>query len=326
MSHRRNVLLLSAGRRVSLARAFRAACDEAGVRFLTADLAPERSAACQDNRCLLRLPHVLDPGYGEALARLCREDGIGVVVPTIDTELATLSRLRDAFLADGTALIVSDTEIIDAARDKRASVAFFDRFGVRSPRLYADAGSVFYPAIAKPFDGSLSRDFHILSAAADLTPRIAAIPNVMFAEYLDHACHDEFTCDAYYDRGGLLRCVVPRQRLEVRGGEVSKAATRRNAIVDLFHERLASLPGARGCLTFQFFMNRQTGALSLIELNPRFGGGYPLSDAAGAHYPDWIVREYCRGEVIASFGGWTADLMMLRFDGEVIVPAGPGKG
>jgi carbamoyl-phosphate synthase large subunit len=311
-----NVLLLSAGRRVSLARLLRRSAEAAGGRLIAADLRPEWSAACVDNGVSAPLPRVDAETYPDALRALCAAHRIGLVVPTIDTELAVLARLRDSFAAAGIRIAVSDPALIAAARDKRQTALYFERFGVESPPVL-DAGRLTYPAIAKPADGSLSRDIAVLRGPEDLTPKVLRTPNLMFAAYLEHTQHDEFTCDAYYAADGGLRCVVPRQRVEVRGGEVSKGRAVKNDIVPMFFEKLARIEGAQGCLTFQFFRHRETGRHWLIELNPRFGGGYPLTAAAGAPYHDWLVRETFLGVPPPMKTDWTDGLVMLRYDAEV---------
>ena len=129
---------------------------------------------------------------------------------------------------------------------------------------------------------------------------------------------DEYTVDAYYNRRGELRCLVPRKRVEVRGGEISKGVALKGATYDYLLQRLRLVTGARGCLTFQFFASRTTSRLVAIELNPRFGGGYPLSYAAGANYPDWLIREYLLEEEIPAFDGWRDRTAMVRYDDEIV--------
>lgn len=324
-SSRHNILLLSAGRRVTLARALGRVAGEQGARLFCADMQPKLSAACQDNINSVEFPRVGSVAYAKTLSNICRDYEIGLVVPTIDTELIQLASLRDSFQAQGTTIVVSSEEFVAVARDKRKTAKHFSALGIRSPKLYP-TNSPRYPVIAKPYDGSLSRDVYVLRNEGDFTDRVRAIPNLMLAEYLDPAEHDEYTCDAYYDREEKLRCVVPRLRLEVRGGEVSKARTVRNEIVDLFETQLSVVRGARGCLTFQFFRNRETSELYLIEVNARFGGGFPLSLAAGADYPAWLFAEWVRGQSVDTYSSWEAELMMLRYDGEVFVPRVPANG
>lgn len=325
MTSRQNILLLSAGRRVSLARAFREVARNYDVRFLAADLNPQLSAACQDNGDYAALPNVASYDYPAALADLCRRESIGLVVPTIDTELSLLAGLRDSFQTEGTTIAVSSESLIAIARDKRRTAEHFAAIGVSSPTIYPNDRPSF-PAIAKPFDGSLSRHVRVLHNGADHAEALRTVPNLMIADYLDPNEHDEFTCDAYFDRAQSLRCIVPRKRIEIRGGEVAKGITLRNNIVMLFETTLATLPGARGCLTFQLFRNRTSGALSLIELNARFGGGFPLSLAAGANYPRWLYEEWVLGCSLPYFAHWEDGLTMLRFDEAVLVPKQENDG
>lgn len=318
MSLRRNILLLSAGRRVALAQIFRNLSAENGVRLFVADACPQLSAACHEHGASFQLPHIGDPEYVSALASLCQEQMVGLVIPTIDPELSILAEHRESFWEAGTALLVCDKELISVARDKRETAKFFDGFGVVSPLIYSPAAPEF-PAIAKPYDGSSSKDLHILLRPEDFTDEVKNIKNLMLAQYIDPVIHDEFTCDAYYDQFGYLRCVVPRLRIEVRGGEVAKGRTCRNNIVEMFWLKLRHIPGARGCLTFQFFRNKINGALVLIEVNARFGGGFPLTYASGANFPLWAIKEWVDGELIPDFHEWKEELTMLRYDAAIFV-------
>jgi carbamoyl-phosphate synthase large subunit len=139
----------------------------------------------------------------------------------------------------------------------------------------------------------------------------------MFMELIG-ADHTEYTIDAYYNAAGALRCLVPRERIEVRDGEISKGATRKHAVYDYFVEKLGALKGAMGCITIQAFVNVDQASFKALEINPRFGGGYPLSHAAGADYPDWLIREYLLSQEVDFFDRWEADLLMLRYDAKVI--------
>jgi carbamoyl-phosphate synthase large subunit len=241
-----------------------------------------------------------------------------MVVPTIDTELGVLSAMRQEFANKGVEIVVSDPNLVRVARDKRITRDHFLSLGISSPATYT-LDSIVYPAFAKPADGSLSRDTHILHSPLDVSAKILEIPNVMYSQYITPADNDEYTCDAYYSRNGNLCCVVPRQRLQVRGGEISKGITKRNELVSLFDNKLAYLQGARGCLTFQFFVNRHNRQVHLIELNPRFGGGFPISLAAGANYPQWLVAEYLHERVPEKYAAWQSELMALRYDEQVVL-------
>src|SRR5699024_10156560 len=101
------------------------------------------------------------------------------------------------------------------------------------------------------------------------------------------------------DKKGNLKCVVPRKRIFVRAGEVNKGLAEKNEIVDFVKEKLPVIEGARGCLTMQFFFGKTNRRIVGIEINSRFGGGYPLSYLAGANFPKWLMEEYFESKQIS---------------------------
>ena len=141
----------------------------------------------------------------------------------------------------------------------------------------------------------------------------------MFMEYIDPIDHDEYTVDTYYNKNGKLCCAVPRQRIYVRSGEINKGVTRKNEIIKEFVDKLSTIEGAVGCLTMQVFFNRNSKQIIGIEINPRFGGGFPLSYLAGANYPNCLIREYFFNQEIKYFDNWEENLLMLRYDDEILV-------
>ena len=314
-----NILITSAGRRVQLVRCFQRAMAKRlpEGRVLVGESDPTWSAAARVADGSFELPRVTDAGYESALHELVRRERIALVVPTIDTELLNLSRMRDSLASLGCVAVVCDEALVTICRDKRESDGWFRGLGFETPRIM-DRDAVTFPCFVKPYNGSLSRGARALRSADMLSRDMTTDPTLMFMELLDPAEYDEYTIDAYFTRTGVLRCLVPRQRVEVRGGEISKGVARKGALYEFLSDRLRQIPGARGCLTFQFFAARSGTRRVAIELNPRFGGGYPLSYAAGADYADWLVREYLLGEELPSFDAWTDRTAMVRYDAEVI--------
>ena len=128
----------------------------------------------------------------------------------------------------------------------------------------------------------------------------------------------EYTVDVMVDRQGKCRCAVPRKRLETRGGEVSKGMTAAEPRVMELAIRIAeSLPGAYGCLNIQMFFEKTSGEINVIEINPRFGGGYPLADRAGAKIARWLIEELIGRS--PSISDWESGLLMLRYDDAVFL-------
>jgi len=315
----KNILLLSAGRRVELAQAFAAEIQARGLpaKVLTTELKPELSAACQVVDKAVKAPRVTDVGHIDFLLDTCLAENVGLVVPTIDTELLLLAQNRTAFEAHGIQVVISDEALVRDCRDKRLTADLFRKLGIDTPKIF-DRSAIRYPCFAKPYDGSRSVGAAVVQNANMLTPAMLADEKMMFMELIDGS-HQEYTVDAYFDKLGRLRCFVPRQRVEVRDGEISKGVTRRNQVYEYLQDKLTALQGARGCITLQLFSNPSTGRFAALEINPRFGGGYPLSYSAGANYPGWLIDEYLLGREIPFFDHWEANLLMLRYDAKVLV-------
>jgi carbamoyl-phosphate synthase large subunit len=319
MNQMTNVLVLSAGRRVELLKSFQEALK---VHFpkssvYAADLYPELSSACQIAEQSFKAPHVNSEEYINFILELCHSQGIGMLVPTIDTELEALSLAQSKFENNGIQLVVSDSELVFACRDKRKTAEIYTSLGIDQPEIY-DVHRLEIPCFCKPYDGSSGIGAMSILSDNDLTDDVINNEKNMFMELVGKE-YNEYTIDCYFDRFGQLKCLVPRERIEVRGGEVSKGITRKHFVYDYLLNRLSGLQGARGCLTVQVFGNPETHSVKALEINPRFGGGYPLAHSSGADYPDWLIREYFLGEDIPFFDKWEINLLMLRYDAKVIV-------
>lgn len=317
----KNILITSAGRRVSLVRYFKielsAIFPEA--RVFTTDADPEYSSACRISDGFFKVARVTESDYIEELLLLALANNIKLIIPTIDTELLVLSQNIDLFKRHGIEIVISDYAQIEIFRNKRLTHQFFEKLGVNYAKEY-HKHNYQLPFFIKPTDGSRSVDTYIIKSESDLTEYHFSNEKLMFLEYLDHIKHTEFTIDLYYDMNCDLKCFIPRERLEVRDGEVNKAITRMGDFMFEISDKMKHIEGLRGCITLQVFVNNTTRKIYGIEINPRFGGGFPLSYLAGGNFPKWIIEEYILGnEKIEVCEDWEKNLLMLRYDDEILI-------
>ena len=301
-----NLLISSAGRRVSLVKNF-----EKHFNVFTCDMNPYLSAACQYSRKFFKVPPVRDEKYIDVLLENCKKNDIKIIVPTIDTELSILAENKEKLLSEGILPIISSKEICDTFYLKTTTEEFFKSHGFKTPKIIKDLKNANYPLFAKLNNSSLS----IGARKVDSFEEARSLKgDYVFQEFIDGV---EYTIDAFFDDKSNLICVVPRERIEVRCGEVSKARTRKDRVIIDEIKRLSKyLNGAFGCLTIQLF--KRDNEIIFIEINPRFGGGYPLSYLAGADYAKFIKDIY-EGKKLSYFEGWRDNLIMLRYDAEVLV-------
>lgn len=318
MNH--NILITSAGQRVALVKDFQ----ETLKRFIldgkvyTTDMNPKLAPAAYVSDGCFEVPRCTSEDYIESLLTICLGNGIGLIVPTIDTELAILSANKEIFSKQGITVSVSDYDFVMMCRDKRNTGEFFEKHGIRVPKAI-DKYNPTFPLFAKPYDGSLSTNLHYIKNAEELTEEILNDPKLLFMEYIDKTVYKEYTIDMYYGRNHKVKCIVPRERIKIRAGEINKGLTEKEPLTSYLYERLETIDGCIGCICIQVFLNPATDDVVGIEINPRFGGGYPQTYAAGGNYAEYLIREYFLGEEIAYKDDWKDHLLMLRYDDAVYV-------
>jgi carbamoyl-phosphate synthase large subunit len=308
---------------VALLRAFREALAALGVGgdLLAVDLSA-RSAAFQlaDRRFLV--PRIDSPEFVPTMLALCQREGVRLIIPTLDPELPVYAAHRQAFADIGCTVAVSSPAAVAIGSDKLATHAWLLAQGFPTVRqasaveFLAAAEGWTFPVIAKPVAGSASIGVLLAHSADEVAAVAATRPYIVQSV----APGVEFTVSVLADRAGRAVCAVPRQRLEVRAGEVSKALAVRNpAVQKLAMDVIERLPGAYGALNVQLFWDAASGAMHVIEINPRFGGGFPLAWRVGARYPQWLLEELLGLPSTATADAWEAGVMMLRYDDAVFV-------
>jgi carbamoyl-phosphate synthase large subunit len=318
----KNILICSAGRRVSLVNYFKKEGKNLiseDIKIYTTDLDIFSSPAailCDEAISVGKFDSL---NYISDLISVCVEKNIGMVIPTIDTELILLAKNKLLFEEYNINLVLSDLTFVEICRNKNSTNDFFNKCGINVPKQY-DKSQLKYPLFIKPIDGSNSKNLHVINSENELPPSLLEKDNYMFMEYISPNEYTEYTLDCYYDQQSKLKCVVPRIRIQVRGGEVSKSLTHKNQlIIKKIISSLSIIEGARGCITIQIFIHKENGSILGIEINPRFGGGFPLSFLAGANYPKWLIQEYMLGMEIEEFYDWEDHLLLTRYDAELVV-------
>jgi carbamoyl-phosphate synthase large subunit len=320
------LLLSSAGRRVELMRCFRRDADALGIelRVLASDLAPRWSAACQAADQAFQVPPCSSREFIPTLLEICTEEHVDLLVPTIDPELEPLARNGGELRAKGTELALSSAEVVALARDKLATVAQFGRAGIPVPRtapldqVAAAPNDWTWPLLVKPRGGSSSIGVRRLASPAEI-PSVGKLAGYVAQTSLRG---EEYTVNLFFDHAGGLRCAVPHLRREVRAGEVAKGVTRRHPRLEAIAKDIGKvLRGARGALCFQAMVD-DNGQAAVFELNARFGGGYPLTHAAGARFSQWLLEE-AAGMPASCHDSWLDGLVMLRYDAAIFTTTGP---
>ena len=315
-----NILITSAGRRVSLIKSFKKTIKALNLKskvFIT-DLNPKISPTSYFADDSFEIGFFKDPDYMSDLLEICLNNNISIILPTLDTELILLAKAKLFFKSHGINIIISSTKIIDIFQDKISTNIFFNNLDIKTPLIY-NHNNIKFPVFLKPLIGSNSKGIYKAETISEIKPSDLVSKKMMILEFIDSNKYDEYTIDIYYDKNSFLKCAVPRIRLKVVGGESNQGITKKNQVLDFVLDKFKFLEGAIGCLTLQVFSNKEIPFDIIgIEVNPRFGGGYPFSLNAGANFPEFIIREYILNQKIDYFDSWTDNCLNIRYENEII--------
>ena len=317
------ILFTGVGRRVELVQTFRNAAStlNRNLKIFGVDMsgtAPAFAYCDYSKRvCAMR-----DANYIPQLLDICKNNKIDLVIPTIDTDLQILADNKASFLDVGTMVLISSPEMIRICRNKNYTSQFFADCGLNAPiptndYTKYDGG---YPAFIKPKDGSSSIGACRVDDEDELAFYATQIQEYVVQPFISGT---EFTVDAFCDFNGNVVSIVPRERLAVRAGEVLKTKICMDKTIIREMGNLIEKFKPCGPLTVQLIRDNNSNIDYYIEINPRFGGGAPLSMKAGARSAETILR-LLTGENVSDISTQSiADgAIYSRFDQSICINAG----
>jgi carbamoyl-phosphate synthase large subunit len=309
------VLFTCAGQRVDIVDAFR----RTGVTTIASDL-DRLAPALYHADHLAIVPRVHDPGYVAALAALVAEHDVRLVVPLTDLDQEILSRDRDALAP---ALVLAPPpEVCRTMGDKYLAHAFFEERGIASPRTWLPGevpGDARFPLLVKVREGFGSRHIY---RAADRRELEFFLGYTTVDSMVQELClGEEFSIDVFCDLEGRCLNAIPRTMIQSKGGESIKGMSVQDRELIEYGAYVAETIGIVGPANVQCF-REPDGSLPVTDVNPRFGGAFPLPLAAGSRYPE-LALALARGErPEPRLGDFREGVLMTRFFSDLCLTAG----
>ncbi len=312
-----NVLITAGSRRVSLVRAFqRAVRASGGGAVIVTDVNPLSPTVYTADRSYA-VPMSTDPAYLGAVREICERERIGLLVPTIDDELTLFAEAAGAFFAAGIRVAVSPPDTTRACNDKLETARVLTSHGVpAAPTCRPDdlGEAPAFPLFVKPRCGRGGVGAFPVRDARELTFFREYVPDPVVQPYLEGP---EYTIDVLCDFEGRPLSVVPRERAVIRAGVVDRGRTVRDLALMAIGLDCARVLKCVGAINVQCRL--QDGQPQVIEVNPRFSGGIPLTIAAGADFPALLVQ-LARGRAVEPFiGQFQEHLWMTSYESSVFV-------
>ena len=282
------ILFTSIGRRVELMQAFKNAAKnlKVNLEIYGADITDSAPALYFCDYTVI-VPKIRDENYIPTLIKICKEEKIDALIPTIDTDLLLLSQHKNDF--GNTIVVISDEDKVAICRDKRYTADYFNSLGLNSPHPVDDYKNYKegFPAFIKPKDGSSSIFAYKVENEEELISYAHQIPDYIIQPFISGT---EYTVDVFCDFEGNPIYITPRIRLAIRSGEVLKTEIRQDdSIINEIKELVKDYKPC-GQITVQLIKDSKTNKNYYIEINPRFGGGAPLSIKAGADSAEAMLR------------------------------------
>jgi carbamoyl-phosphate synthase large subunit len=310
------VLFTCAGQRVDIVTAFA----HAGATTVATDLDPLAPALWHADRQALA-PRIDDDGYVPFLRALVAAHDVRLVVPLTDLDHVKLVRARDDL---GALVLLPSEEVVRRVGDKYTAHLFFEERGIPTPQSWLPGevpDDARYPLLVKVREGFGSRHIHRARDRAELDFFLRYTPVESFVQT---ACRgEEYSIDVFCDLEGRCLNAIPRTMIQSKGGESIKGKTIADRDLIEFGAEVAEALGLVGPGTIQCFREAD-GRHEVTDVNPRFGGAFPLPLAAGSRYPE-LALQLANGErPEPRLGDFRAGVLMTRFFSHLCLTAGDG--
>ena len=283
-----NIYFPNVGRRCELVSLFKNSLPQLSPGLIWgSDPNPLAPALQIVDRCV-NLPYPTDSSFSAHLIEFLKKESIDLIIPTIDPDLERFSSMKNEikkYLPKLTILISPD-EVIRMSADKRLTKEAFEEMGADVPAYITNTSKCNFPIFIKPALGSGSYGAKKINNLVELESALKITEFPMIEEFIEG---DEITVDVLLDFNSNPLIAIPRKRILVRGGEVSRGIVMRDKGLESIAKDLASRLNCIGPVTIQF-KNPEPNRWIAMEINARMGGGLPLSVAAGANWPIWIIQ------------------------------------
>jgi carbamoyl-phosphate synthase large subunit len=333
-----NVLLTCVGRRNYLVASFRQALQGRGLVY-GADSDPYAPALQACDKAFTVSP-IDDSRYGDEILALCREHRVRLLVPLLDLELPIIAPIRDQFSAQGTVALVSSPAVVELCFDKWKTLRFLADCNLEHPASYLELaavrealrkGEVQFPLVIKPRWGSASlgleysHDDQELEMAVALLKkklprtflRCASMTDPCRSVLIQQQLHgEEYGLDVVNDLCGRYVTTFVRRKLRMRAGETDQAVTVDSDELEALGRIIGQRLGHVGSLDCDLFVSDD--GFRVLELNPRFGGGYPFSHIAGANVPAMLLAWASGTPVDANWAKVTPNVVGAKYEGLIV--------
>ena len=215
-------------------------------------------------------------------------------------------------------------DAIRLCEDKYLAHRFFEERGIATPPTWLPneaADDLPFPVLVKARRGFGSRHIYRANDAGELAFFLA---HTSAESMIQTVCGgEEFSIDVFCDLEARCLNAIPRTMIESKGGESIKGMTIKDWDLIEHGRRVAEALKIVGPANIQCF-RQADGSLPVTDVNPRFGGGFPLPTAAGSRYPELALSLANGEQPEPRLGEFREGVVMSRFFSQVLLAADGG--
>jgi carbamoyl-phosphate synthase large subunit len=301
-----NLMFLGGGKRVSLARSFKASAKILGIHINLFSYEIDMQQPIGLEAKIIVGRRWADSDLINDLCEVIQSYNIDLLVANVDPATRVIATLKERYHC---AQISSDQHLIDMCISKKKLQLLCEEKGIKCIPL---ASNVEFPCFVKPDYGSASVGARLIASPVDLADAMKGDPTLIVQKFMDGK---EYTVDCYISKQGVICGISPRERVATAGGEVVISKTLRNkALINLSTDIIKKLAFI-GAITLQFIVDKKASEIYLMEINPRFGGGVIASIESGFNYPLMMLQDTLNEEPIVVRTG--KEIIMKRYFEEV---------
>lgn len=305
-----NILLTSAGRRGYLVNFFKEALEGKGeVHVMNSS---DHSTAMRYGDKSILSPLIYSTDYIPFLVKYCVENKIDAIISLLDIDLPILSNQVKTFEQIGVKLLVSPKEVVSVCNDKWRTFNYLKENGFHTPKTFLSIGAVImelengdidFPLMIKPRWGMGSIAIFEVNNMDELivlykkTKSMIERSDLSFESVIDGENNiiiqekligQEYGLDIINDLEGNYKTTIPKMKLAMRSGETDIAEIIEDSKLETLGMGISQNLRHIGNLDVDVFIVEDIPFV--LEMNARFGGGYPFSHLAGVDLPKAIIK------------------------------------
>jgi carbamoyl-phosphate synthase large subunit len=307
---KKTILLTAVGRRDYLVHYFKE-ISEYDCKVIVCNSIADTTAMWAADKSYIAPPFRSEE-YIPFLLELCKNEKVDILISLFDLDTLYIANHKKEFEKIGVLTIISDPSVIHITLNKIKTNEFLRNNGIKTPDIYTNldeviqelhSGIISLPLVLKPQWGQGSTATEIVTSEDELIHAYYFLKskidkantidvsnlnesNVMLIQ--EFIKGEEYGIDIINNLDQQFESVIIKKKYAMRSGETDAAITVFDEQIGILAKKISDTLRHVGILDVDLI--KRGNDLFIIDMNPRFGGGYPFSHQAGANIPKAILQ------------------------------------